>query len=57
MSGYELGKQIRDRHPQCRIIALTGYGQARDREHSSSAGFFAHLVKPVRIDVFLELLR
>jgi CheY-like chemotaxis protein len=57
MDGYELGKQIHARCPPCRIVALTGYGQAHDRERSSSAGFFAHLVKPVRIDTFVELLR
>jgi signal transduction histidine kinase len=56
MDGYELGRRIRERHPHCRVVALTGYGQPRDHERSSSAGFFAHLVKPVRIDVFLELL-
>jgi CheY-like chemotaxis protein len=56
LDGYELGKRIRSYHPHCRIVALTGYGQARDRQRSADAGFFAHLVKPVRIDVFLELL-
>jgi signal transduction histidine kinase/CheY-like chemotaxis protein len=56
LDGYELGKRILDQHPQCRIVALTGYGQASDRQRSADAGFFAHLVKPVRIDVFLELL-
>ncbi|HVK98984.1 MAG TPA: PAS domain S-box protein [Dongiaceae bacterium] len=29
------------------LIALTGYGQDQDRERSFSAGFFAHLTKPV----------
>jgi signal transduction histidine kinase len=56
LDGYELGKRIRAHHPCCRIVALTGYGQPRDRQRSADAGFFAHLLKPVRIDVFLELL-
>ena len=56
LDGYELGKRIRERHPDCRIVALTGYGQAKDHARSAGAGFFAHLVKPVRIDVFLEIL-
>jgi signal transduction histidine kinase len=56
LDGYELGRRILDRCPQCRIVALTGYGQAGDRQRSASAGFFAHLVKPVRVQVFLELL-
>jgi len=30
-----------------RLIALTGYGQAADRERAVNAGFDAHLLKPV----------
>jgi CheY-like chemotaxis protein len=56
VDGYELGKRIRALYPQCRIVALTGYGQASDRQRSADAGFFAHLVKPVRVEVLLELL-
>ena len=33
-----------------RLIALTGYGQASDRERALEAGFDAHLVKPVKFD-------
>lgn len=33
----------------CRVGALTGYGQARDRERSREAGFDAHLVKPLSL--------
>jgi CheY-like chemotaxis protein len=56
MDGYELGKRIRAQHPNCRIVALTGYGQANDRQRSADAGFIAHLLKPIRVDVLLELL-
>jgi CheY-like chemotaxis protein len=56
MDGYELGKRIRARHPHCKMVALTGYGQAGDRQRSADAGFVAHLLKPVRVDVLLELL-
>jgi CheY-like chemotaxis protein len=50
------GVQLLARHPSCRIIALTSYGQANDRQRSTDAGFDAHLLKPVRVDVLLELL-
>jgi len=30
-----------------KIIAITGYGQPRDRERSKEAGFESHLVRPV----------
>jgi CheY-like chemotaxis protein len=30
-----------------RLLAVTGYGQAEDRERAKAAGFDDHLVKPV----------
>ena len=30
-----------------RLVAVTGYGQDKDRERSQEAGFDVHLVKPV----------
>ena len=38
------------------LIAITGYGQASDRETSLEAGFRAHLTKPVDIDKLTALL-
>lgn len=51
MSGYELAKRLR-RSPetaQIRLVAMTGYGQASDREKAINAGFDEHMVKPVDI--------
>ena len=52
MSGYELAKRLRTM-PQLRgvrLVALTGYGQAEDRQLARSAGFDDHLVKPVEME-------
>ena len=38
------------------IIALTGWGQAGDKERSRAAGCDGHLVKPVDIDDLEKLL-
>jgi PAS domain S-box-containing protein len=49
MSGYELAERLRAL-PQLRatrLVALTGYGQAEDRQRAQAAGFHDHLVKPV----------
>ncbi len=51
MDGYELAKQLRRRHEKVRLVALTGYGQDKDRAKSRDAGFDVHLVKPVDLDV------
>jgi signal transduction histidine kinase len=49
MDGYEAARRLRsqlgDRTPL--LIAITGYGQESDRARSRSAGFDAHLVKPI----------
>ena len=38
------------------LIALTGYGQDRDRRRSREAGFDHHLTKPVEPEVLQHLL-
>ncbi|MFP4906511.1 response regulator, partial [Paraburkholderia sp. BR14261] len=56
MDGHALAKALRagpaTAHVQ--LIALTGYGQERDRQAASEAGFDRHLVKPAP---FEEILR
>jgi CheY-like chemotaxis protein/two-component sensor histidine kinase len=58
MSGYEVGATLRQ-HPasaRAQLIAVSGYGQAEDRERSRAAGFDLHLVKPVEPSELLRLL-
>ena len=52
MNGYEVARQIRllANGRNVPIIALTGYGQSRDRDAAAQVGFSAHLVKPVDPD-------
>jgi signal transduction histidine kinase/CheY-like chemotaxis protein len=60
MSGYQVALEIRARSPQqplkTRMIAMTGYGQPADRERALSAGFDAHLLKPVDPALLKNLL-
>ncbi|HYC36084.1 MAG TPA: response regulator [Usitatibacter sp.] len=49
IDGYELARRMRA-DPLTRgayLIAMSGYGQERDRQRSREAGFDIHLVKPV----------
>ena len=58
MDGFELATrllQIPALH-DLRLVAITGYGQAADRERTAGAGFYAHLVKPVTIEQLGGLL-
>ena len=59
ISGYEVATQLR-RLPGLAsvfLVALTGYGQERDRDLSRRAGFDLHLTKPVDHQMLLRVLR
>ena len=50
MDGCEVARRLRrEAGGGFRIIALTGYGQAEDRQRSQEAGIDHHLVKPVDV--------
>jgi CheY-like chemotaxis protein len=54
MDGYELAARLRTAHPRIRLIALTGYGQAADRQAAAAAGFDAHCAKPIATATLLQ---
>ncbi|GAA3956946.1 hybrid sensor histidine kinase/response regulator [Allohahella marinimesophila] len=58
MDGNELARQLRQRQDTAKavLIAVTGYGQAQDREKTRAAGFDYHFVKPVNTLELLEVL-
>jgi signal transduction histidine kinase/CheY-like chemotaxis protein len=56
MDGFELAERLHKESPQCRLIALSGYGQEADKVRSKRAGFERHLVKPVDLDELLQAL-
>jgi CheY-like chemotaxis protein len=58
MDGYELARQLRERPglAEVPVVALTGYGQASDRDRTRAAGFVEHLVKPIDLQRLHELV-
>jgi signal transduction histidine kinase/CheY-like chemotaxis protein len=58
MSGYDLARGIR--RLSCGamtvLIAVTGWGQEKDRQLAFEAGFDHHMVKPVRFEQIEEIL-
>jgi PAS domain S-box-containing protein len=51
MNGLEMAAGLRGRgHGEILLVAVTGWGQAEDRDRTRMAGFDRHLVKPVRLE-------
>ena len=58
LSGYEVAQQLR-REPWgqgIQLIALTGWGQEKDRQQALQAGFNQHLTKPIDPDQLEALI-
>ena len=56
--GFEVAKRMRQQ-PRLQgvvLVAMTGYGQAADRQRSHEAGFDHHLVKPADFDAVQNIL-
>lgn len=58
LNGLDAARQIRERSwgREITILALTGWGQAADRERSRAAGCDGHLVKPIAIPQLEKIL-
>jgi PAS domain S-box-containing protein len=58
MDGYELARRIRQHagFKDVTLIALTGWGQDKDRHRSRTAGIDYHLTKPANVSVLETLL-
>jgi nitrogen-specific signal transduction histidine kinase len=58
LDGYELARRLRadSRSAGMVLVALTGYGQASDRDKGLAAGFDHYLVKPVAPSTIINLM-
>jgi CheY-like chemotaxis protein/two-component sensor histidine kinase len=58
MDGIETARRLRllPNGKEIYLVALTGWGQEKDRQRTRAAGFDWHLVKPVESDAFMEVL-
>jgi PAS domain S-box-containing protein len=58
MSGYEVARRIRSdpRYRDVRIVAVSGYGSAEDRQRTKVSGFHDHLVKPIELAALQAIL-
>jgi PAS domain S-box-containing protein len=58
MDGYEVARRLRQQPgtEKLRLVALTGWGQEKDRQRSLEAGFDRHLVKPLEPEALYTVL-
>ena len=58
LNGYEVARRIREQPggKELVLIAITGWGQAADRQRTIEAGFNHHMVKPVDLAALANLL-
>jgi PAS domain S-box-containing protein len=55
--GFSVMRRLREQSGESIFVAaMTGYGQARDRQRTFEAGFQAHLTKPVSVERLREVL-
>jgi len=58
LNGYEVARRLRAEPWGANIVlvAVTGWGQAQDRQRTAEAGFDYHLIKPVMPEALTQLL-
>ena len=58
MDGYEVARTLRSQYPdrRPRLIAITGWGQEKDRMRAKDAGFDHHITKPADLGLLQEIL-
>ncbi len=57
IDGYEACRRMRQRPSKAIVIvAVTGWGQAQDKQRALDAGFDAHLTKPVDLEALARIL-
>jgi signal transduction histidine kinase/ActR/RegA family two-component response regulator len=59
IDGFELLRQLRQLPNKEHVpaVAMTGLGQREDQERSRSAGFAAHVTKPLDMDTLVEIVQ
>lgn len=58
MTGYDVARHLREQYgKELKIVALTGFGQEKDKNMAMESGFNFHFTKPVSIRMINEVIR
>ena len=57
LGGLEVMKRIKEKRPSPQVILLTGHSSAQDAEKGITLGAFDYLMKPIKIEELVRVLR
>jgi DNA-binding response OmpR family regulator len=57
LGGLEVMKRIKEKRPSPQVILLTGHSSAQDAEKGMTLGAFDYLMKPIKIEELVRVLR
>ncbi len=57
LGGLDVIRRIKREHPSLEVILLTGHGALDTADEGREAGAYAYLMKPVKIDELVRVLR
>lgn len=57
LGGLEVIKRIKAERPKLEVILLTGHGSTQDAEKGMELGAFDYLMKPLKIEELVRILR
>ena len=57
MNGIEVMKKIRQKHPNTRVMLITGHGSIKDGEDGLAEGAVDYLQKPVKLEDLIKKIR
>ena len=58
LDGYQLARLLRAEYQaELKLVAITGYIEAEDREACRQAGFDAHVVKPISVSLIESIIK
>jgi DNA-binding response OmpR family regulator len=56
LSGFDVLRTIKQRHPNLTVVFLTGHGAEEDAMEGLRMGAFDYLMKPINIDALVNIL-
>ena len=57
LGGLDVIRKIKEKWPKVQVVLLTGHGSRQDAEEGRQLGAFKYLMKPVKIDDLIGILK